>query len=424
MFHSDTIIENDGSPDKHVEIMSSAAHTYGNAIAFIENWLINLFPKDFFKTIHVNSKIAHRQIRNTSHEYNKKLKPIFALTPRVDFDDARFLEGTPLIERRTNLYTKIPMNSLMPFISDPKRNLYVRYQLNRTVMYADVTLILNTKMEQLNYASYLQNATIWNIPQNLSTCFESYIGTELIEEISDLSGIPIVDTTGTTHTFLQYLNSHSQFPVTYKLDGARNKKEFYRYYPVTVDTLLSSLNIDDGERSGQINTNYKITFIVRMEFFSTGFYFLFSNDVKPIVPLNVSDNDVIIPIYTDVMLKEDLNLDNGWDLFTSVSFQLEDRKDSVNFEEILNISIKEAIKYHLRNGLPLIDLIDIKIRRQGNLLFENADYVINWDKFTVDIEDKDYLYYTYTMYVSININYLNNLLKDLFNIKRFEDTKN
>ena len=161
-----------------------------------------------------------------------------------------------------------------------------------------------------------------------------------------------------------------------------------------------------------------------MEFFSTGFYFLFSNDVKPIVPLNVSDNDVIIPIYTDVMLKEDLNLDNGWDLFTSVSFQLEDRKDSVNFEEILNISIKEAIKYHLRNGLPLIDLIDIKIRRQGNLLFENADYVINWDKFTVDIEDKDYLYYTYTMYVSININYLNNLLKDLFNVKRFEDTKN
>ena len=193
---------------------------------------------------------------------------------------------------------------------------------------------------------------------------------------------------------------------------------------VTVDTLLSSLNIDDGERSGQINTNYKITFNVRMEFFSTGFYFLFSNDVKPIVPLNVSDNDVIIPIYTDVMLKEDLNLDNGWDLFTSVSFQLEDRKDSVNFEEILNISIKEAIKYHLRNGLPLIDLIDIKIRRQGNLLFENADYVINWDKLTVDIEDKDYLYYTYTMYVSININYLNNLLKDLFNIKRFEDTKN
>ena len=36
-----------------------------------------------------------------TYEYNKKLKPIFALTPRVDFDDARFLEGTPLIERRS-----------------------------------------------------------------------------------------------------------------------------------------------------------------------------------------------------------------------------------------------------------------------------------------------------------------------------------
>lgn len=423
MFHSDTIIDNDGSPVKHVEIMSSSAHTYGNAIAFIENWLINLFPDDFFKTIHVNSKIAHRQIRNTSHEYNKKLKPIFALTPRVDFDDTRFLEGTPLIERRTNLYTKTPMNSLMPFIYDPARNLYVRYQLNRTVMYADVTLILNTKMQQLNYASYLQNATIWNIPQNLSTCFESYIGTELIEEISDLTNIPIVDDSGTTHTFLQYLNSHSQFPVTYKMNGARNKKEFYRYYPVTIDTLLSSLNVDDGERSGQINTNYRITFNVRMEFYSTGFYFLFSNDVKPLKPLQLEDDDVIIPIYTDVMLKEDLNLQNGWDLFTSVSFQLDDYKDSVKFEEVLNLSIKEAIKYHLRNGLPLVDLIDIKIRRQGRLLFENSDYQINWNTFTVDIEDKDFMYYTYTMYVSINLLYLNNLIKELFDIKKKECKK-
>ena len=41
----------DGAPIKHVELMSSAAHTYGNAIAFIENWLINLFPENFFKTI-------------------------------------------------------------------------------------------------------------------------------------------------------------------------------------------------------------------------------------------------------------------------------------------------------------------------------------------------------------------------------------
>ena len=407
----------DGTPIKHVELMSSSAHTYGNAIAYIENWLINLFPKDFFKTIHVNSKIAHQQIRNTPHEYNKKTKPIFAISPRVDFDDTRFLEGTPLIERRTNLYSNMGLSNLMPFFIDPAKKIAVKYQLNRTVMYADVIIILSTKMQQLNYMSYLKNATLWDIPMNLKTCFESYLAPELIEMLSQVSGIPIHDEDGTTYTFLKYLNSHSQYPITHKLQGSSNKKEFYRFYPVTIDTLLSGLNYDDGERNGQITTNYRITFTVRMEFYSTGFYFLFSNDVKPIEQKELVTSDVIIPVYTDVMLKEDLRLENGWQLFTNVSFQLEKRNDEIEFGEIINVSIKEAIKYHLKNSLPLLDLIDIKIRRQGHLLFENEDYTIDWDKLSITIDDRDYKYYTYTMYVSINVLYLNNLIKSIFEVK-------
>jgi hypothetical protein len=182
----------DGAPIKHVELMSSAAHTYGNAIAFIENWLINLFPENFFKTIHVNSRIAHQQIKNTPLEYNKKLKPIFAISPRVDFDDPRFLEGTMLIERRNNLYSNQGLTNLMPFILDPEKKMAVRYQLNRTVMYADVILIFNTKIQQLNYTTYFMDSTIYNIPQNLYTCFESYLAPELMDMISQVSGIPII----------------------------------------------------------------------------------------------------------------------------------------------------------------------------------------------------------------------------------------
>ena len=54
-----------GHPMHYIQAQTSAAHTYGNVTAFVQNWLINLFPKDFFKTIHVNSKIAHTQMRST-----------------------------------------------------------------------------------------------------------------------------------------------------------------------------------------------------------------------------------------------------------------------------------------------------------------------------------------------------------------------
>ena len=407
----------DGTPVKHIELMSSASHTYGNAIAFIENWLINLFPENFFKTIHVNSKIAHRQIRNTPHEYNKKVKPILAISPRVDFDDSRFLEGTALIERRTNLYSNYGLSNLMPFFYDPEKKIAVKYQLNRTVMFADVIIILSTKMQQLNFMNYFMNATPINHPQNLRTCLESYLAPELLESISNISGIPMTDDDGSTYTFLQYLNSHSQFPITYKIQGGRNKKEYYRYYPVTIDTLINNVSYDDGEKSGHITTNYRITFSIRMEFYSTGFYYLFSDDIVPIKPKDLGSSEVIIPIYKDPILKEDLHLSNGWNLFTNVSFQLDKPDDVIEFDTIINSSIKKAIDYHIKNGLPMIDLIDIKIRRQGSLLLNGEDYFVNYNKMKVKFNVKDYRYYTYSMYISINVLYLNNLIKQIFELK-------
>jgi len=414
------IIENHMvKPFQQAEFMCSSSHTYGNAIAFIQNWLINLFPENFFKTIHVNSKIAHRQIISTPKSFKVKERPIFAISPRVDFDDSRFLEGTALLEPRLGLHFTHDMGALMPFFRDDSNGFDIRFQLNRSIMYADVIIILSTKMEQMNFMDYLLNKTVFNHPQDVNTFLESYLSPSMMDTISKITGIPIVDEDGTTARFLTYLNSHSIFPITYKLQGGSRLKEFYRYYPVKIDTLLSSLSSNDGEKSGYTTTDYQITFSVRMEFFTTGLYYLFSNKKIPDIPINkeFDSRDIIIPTYTDVMLKEDLNLQNGWNLFTNVSFRLEKKNDDVDFGEVINTSIREAVNYHLKNGLPLFDLIDIKVRRQGVLLFENKDYKIDWDNYNIKFNNDKYGLYTYTMYICINFNYIQTLVKTLFDIK-------
>ena len=50
-------------PVKFVQMMPSSAHTYGNAVAFIQKWLIDQFPKkengdSIFKSINVSSKLS------------------------------------------------------------------------------------------------------------------------------------------------------------------------------------------------------------------------------------------------------------------------------------------------------------------------------------------------------------------------------
>ena len=70
-------------PIKYMQLMGSISHTYGNALAFIQKWLTDLFPENLFRTYHINSKIAHRQLRSTKYEYLKKQKPMLIIKATI-----------------------------------------------------------------------------------------------------------------------------------------------------------------------------------------------------------------------------------------------------------------------------------------------------------------------------------------------------
>lgn len=406
---------------KYIQLMNSSAHTYGNALAFIQKWLLDLFPKrddgeSVFRTIHISSKLAHKQLRSSNNEMYKKLKPMMAIRPRIDFNDDRFLRGTPLADKLTMNPLNFGTGNLNEFFFDQRNKLEIKYQLNRTVMYADVTLVFSTLMEQLNYATYLRNTISVGHPFNLETCFESFLALEMMEIISEISGIPIVDSNGSVHQFLTYMNANSLGPVTYKLQGSTQTREFYRYYPVTIDTLIDNIDADDGERNGQVNTNYQINFSIRMEFYTTGFYYLFHDKIHKVKHPNFSEDSAIIPVYTDVLLKEDLDLATGWNLYTRFSCRLDKEYDSVKFDSVLNQSIKAAVKYHVSEGIPMDELIDIKIRKQGDPLNQGRDFVIDYDNFEIKFNNKEFGFFTYNVFICINISYINDLIKTIFKL--------
>lgn len=419
------------TPVKYAQMMGSAAHTYGNALAYIQKWLLgDIFPKrdtgeSIFKTIHVGSAIAHRQLRSTPHEMLKKTKPMIAFRARIDTDEDRFLAGTPLTNRMIQEQINFGKEGLQPFFFDQKNKIAIKYQLNRTVMFVDVVAAFSTKMEQLNYLNLLQNAISIGHPFDLNTCFESYLSIEMMKVISDLAGIP-VEIDGNVAKFLRYMNQNSIYPITYKLQGSTNSQEFYRYYPVKIDTLINSLNHDDdGEKVDQISTNYQISFTIRMEFYSTGFYFLFSDRIfKTTIP-SIPDDASIIPIFTDALLREDWDLAVGWNQFSRVSCRLSKVHDAVTFDTILNPSIIAAVRYcesrkystELVTRFDTTDIINVKIRKQGRLIFEGPDYEIDYNTFTINFKNTDFGYDTYTLMICINIENINEITKAVFSLK-------
>lgn len=409
---------------RYVALLGSPSHTYGNALAFIQKWILDLFPPNMFKTIHVNSKIAHRQLKSTPHEYLKKSKPMIIFRPRIpDGDDDIFLKGTPLIERQMDMYNMWGGTNLQPLIEDPKHDLRVKYQANRVCMYVDVILILSTLMQQIDFYSYIKNSTRINIPFFLHTYLESYLPEDMLAIIANLVEIPLYDENQSTKSFMEYLNGHSIDPITYKLAGSTRSREFYRLYPVNVDTLISDLNKDDGDRVGHVMNQYQITFTVRMEFWSTGFYYIFGDNLYDTkLPKFDPDSSDLIPVYTDVLLKEDLNLAPGWSLYNRASCMLDKEDDSVNFNELLNNSIRAAIDYYGKNGIPIEEFLDIKLRKQGVPIKRGRDYSIDYKTKEIHFYRAD-TYHTYSILICINVELINDLVKLLLKEKNEKDTK-
>lgn len=407
-----------GHEVRYIQCQCSSSHTFGNVTAFIQNWLLNLFPENFFKTVHVNSKIAHTQLRSTPKEFLKKQYPIFIIRPRIDWTDTnKFLKGTSMIERMGDLYYTYGGTNLQPFFKDNKNKVAVKYQLNRHVMTFDVVLMFKTLMQQLNWSNYLLNAVRHEIPFNLETCLESYLSPELLKQISLCSGVPLMDEEGSTKDFLRYMNSNSEYPITYKIQGSTGTEEFYRYYPVKIDTIITNFATNEGEKVGHIMDNYQITFSIRCEFYSTGFYYLFSDKLKKIDMITVDSNDsTIIPLFTDVITKDDINLPLGWKLFASPSCRLENSNDSINLKGVLNSSIINCIKFHLERGIPVTEFLNIRVRKQGKLLEPGKDFTFDLNTYTLNFI-KCNTYYTYKILIIVNVEYINNLIKDIYNLK-------
>lgn len=407
-----------GHPVHYIQCQCSSAHTYGNVTAFIQNWLINLFPEGLFKTIHVNSKIAHAQLRSTPNEFLKKSPPMFVIRPRIEWrDTTRFLNGTPLIERQGDLYSTYGGTNLQDFFQDNRSKVAVKYQMNRSVMNFDVLLIFNTLMQQLNWANYFLNAVRQEIPFNLPTCLESYLSPELLQQISNCSGVPLFDENHDTSAFLRYMNANSVNPITYKLQGSTNTEEYYRYYPVNIDTIITNFATDEGEKSGHVNSRYQISFSIRCEFYSTGFYYLFSDKLNKNTIISVDTEDsTIIPVFTDVLTKEDIDLPLGWTLYASPSCRLETRNDSICIESKLSESIKKCIEFHKQRGITLMEFFKLRIRKQGKLLNPGEDYDFDLDTYTIRFKNGS-LYATYKILVMINVEYINDLIKKLYNLK-------
>lgn len=409
-------------PVKYITAMGSSAHTYGNVLAIMQKWVLDVFPKKLFKTIHVSSRIAHKQILSSNaaetQRFIKKSKPMIAFRPRIEYGEDNFLDGTLITSRMGGPRTSGTPGvvDLQPFFIDPDNGINLQYNLARRTMYFDIILIFDTMIQQINYMDYILQEIPIKRPFDVNTYLESYLSKELMEMVAKISSIPIHDASGSVHDFLKYMNTHSVYPVTYKLAGSTGKEEFYRYYPATILTEITDIDKDQGESVSQIMTNYKINLTMKMSFWTTGTNYLFSDQIHEIERPTIPSDSTLIPIFTDVFMQEDLHLPPGWNVYAHSSYRLDKPNDEVDISSLFAQSMIDVLQYHIKNAIPILTFLDIKIRKQGELL-EDTEYDIDYENLVVKFHNKNFGFFTYTIIISVDTSYVNQTIKDVFRLE-------
>lgn len=401
---------------------TAASHTYGNVISVVEKYLLDeIFPKGLFEqgSIVVSTSLASRQIRHLPRQMLKKEFPIMVLIPRISFGqgDDRFLANTLMNSRITNTHSFWGNGQLLPLAEDPRKRLYVHGHYNRAVMYIDVIVAFNTYSEQINYNSLLWNMGIINRYQSIAAPLELYIPEHFCNLMSNLINIPISNE-NSVYDFLTYMNSIWHYPITYKLNGGSNTNDFFMYYITDIDMMINEPTVGSGIKDEQVKRSYDISFTIRCDFNTIGYFTLNHPSIeKQIhVPNTSSSMDkAIIPIFSDNIDLNDYKLPLGWKILSWPIFKLSLGTNSISIDNVLNQSLRAVIDHHLKIGLPMEKFIRIQFRENG-IAITNELFYIDWKDRKIVLLDPDY-HKTYRLIIMVSIDYINNLIKELYNLE-------
>lgn len=410
---------------------ASLAHTYGNIATFANSFLLSLFPPNYFKTNYINSTIAYRDFatyNNNRKEFVKKQKPMLIMKPRIEMDvlDDLPINQTYLAQRIYDINNDdIETGNLQNFFFDKDNKRQIQFLLNALRINFDVTIAVETQMEQINLAHYFKNRVRQNWEMTKIVGLESYISRDIMYLLAKDAGYADVFTTSEESRigeFLTYVNNNSMYPVTIKYKNASGRHEFFRYHHSHVNMAITGLSIDDPNKKNMVSEECYITFSLRCDFNTAGLYVYLSNNDTIFEEIqneglhdNLTDVNTLVPTTTPQWYYTNRTMPDGWQVFTMPAFEIDtdDIPYKLDFSVLLNLSLNEALNYHKKHGIPITTFMNaVVLKGTREMEIERKEYEIDWDNLMLYVYNRN-ITSEYRFVLLVNTDYLNNLLADI-----------
>ena len=351
--------------NKYISIPSTV-HGYSLAIQFMRDWILDTFPKDYFKTVHVGGKHVFADYREFNKIQQQIKKPAVAILPNLNTDYNR--DTVDLIQGGLNVYTRRSPLYDDRFFHDKGSNIAIGIQFKELEMPFQIRMRVKTRAQQLDLLEYTRiNCRIGStqthfidmdchVPYDIILAIAMDMGFELIKD--DNEEYHIRDIVG----FLRYLNSHSKLPFTYKMRTINGKCEFFIRikHCYTHISCLDGISIDEGERQGSLESNFHIEFNATLHFSVPSIYAYYSMQEHRVMNKEIGD---IKALYQIISVKPPEVNEKGWSQYLTTQY-IDDEKhiEYIDFKELLESKeLQRVMEHNIDIGLSPAMFMDVKL---------------------------------------------------------------
>ena len=428
------------------------AHTVGNATYIMTEYIKGLFPRGFFKYVHIGTRMAYREFMINDNKIRssliKKVRPILVVRPRpIFFDDDIFMARTNLTSPVYSTENNPDRSNYIRCFRDDEHDITLSYMMNRMRVQFSVMMLFDTEIQQQNLYVQLRNRFIPDRPYWSKLAMEILVPKNFMKYISELSGVPIYDPeTGSVRHFLNYLMAHSNKYFTYKQNTGTQDDEFFLYYPLTMELVFSDFDFSEPGRKGHTTEPASITFTFTSEFNTIGMYQLSTEKDNKVLSANSvtimdeSNNGTnIIPMFTvqNIFRSEDKD---GFKLFFTNIFTVDpdlpkEVPDIIDLSPLLkDQDISEIVKYYDEHGMDYSTLFHFIImknneRMNGDKSKGKLDYIFDMKKKRILLYNKSgnasyrLLAYVNNLQIMTIMNSINNLENTAYETEEQQNPK-
>lgn len=398
----------------------SATHGYSLCIEYAKKWFFKKIPESFFNSVYIDSKYILDEFKKYSDIKSQisRDNPQLAIIPNMDNNYNRdFVDFTPNM-MGIDTYIKRSRHE-RPFFEDPNRNIRLFMGMKAIQVSFTFKVRLNTKAAQLDLRDFMCLAYKAGATMGEYIDQDYHIPYPLMINLARDAGFAIKDNRIVNILeFMHYLNSNSKIPITYKLRGVSGNYEFFlRATGQYVHTKISELDKDDGERRGQLETNFIVEMPTVVTFPVPHFYMYYSEIKHDKIPIGLSDIDEqTIGVYS-------LNITNiphvnekGWMLYMTTDVLESDTSKPLHIDDIMELfrsgdeetDIQKMVKWNNQQSINSDIFMDIKLYNNGNFVESKINWLTGEFDSAVPLEWEKSV-----MAIYINREYLNTQLIEM-----------